>query len=444
MVLSDWIGKVGADSLFVKRYGVQNIPLMYVLTPIAMLATSAVVFAVMGRVRRRTLLLYFIAGVMLVSVAIQAALPLGGLVLPVAYVFAHGVKETIYLLFWVFAGNLYDSEQSRRLFPLFAGATLVGKILGGVFASALAGVIHAENFIGAQAIGFFLCLLLIVAFRKHLNEASGEDETQHRHQSLAATLQSTMNGYRAVTSDRLMIVFGVGVLLWYLLMQVGSYLYLVGLDASSTLATARQSEDAFGRLYASVYTSSSVLALGLQMFATPFLLRRFGLGGVLFFLPLWYLGSFGAAMVSFNFVTAIAIQLGERIFIPALHRPATEMVYSHVASSIRPRARAFLSGGVNAAGNLAAAAVLSVSTALGLGPGKVLGLAALLSTAFVINALVFRKRLEQRVAENLVSVDGELRRNARQMLEGRASEAPGNVRTDVLRRPISDMQAENP
>ena len=82
---------------------------------------------------------------------------------PISYVFAHGVKETIYILFWVYAGNLYDSEQSKRLFPFFAGSVLVGKILGGVIGAAIAPIIHAENFIGAQAVGFFVCFVALIA-----------------------------------------------------------------------------------------------------------------------------------------------------------------------------------------------------------------------------------------------------------------------------------------
>ena len=31
MVGADWVGKLGADALFVKRYGVQNVPFMYIM-----------------------------------------------------------------------------------------------------------------------------------------------------------------------------------------------------------------------------------------------------------------------------------------------------------------------------------------------------------------------------------------------------------------------------
>ena len=141
MVGADWVGKLGADALFVKRYGVQNVPFMYIITPIAMLAVSALIFFFIDRMRRRTMLLVYVAAVTLLSVGIQYAITtgaIGTIVQPISYVFAHGVKETIYILFWVYAGNLYDAEQSKRLFPFFAGSVLVGKILGGVVGAAIA------------------------------------------------------------------------------------------------------------------------------------------------------------------------------------------------------------------------------------------------------------------------------------------------------------------
>ena len=70
MVLSDWIGKVGADSLFVKRFGVQYIPLMYVVTPLVMLAVSALLFGALHRYSGRALLFAYVAAVTVASLAI--------------------------------------------------------------------------------------------------------------------------------------------------------------------------------------------------------------------------------------------------------------------------------------------------------------------------------------------------------------------------------------
>jgi len=432
MVASDWVGKLGADSLFVKRWGVNYVPVMYIVTPIAMLAVSAMIFFFVDRVRRRTLLLWYVAGVTLLSVAIQGGvwiqgqLDYGWIVQPISYVFAHGVKETIYILFWVYAGNLYDAEQSKRLFPFFAGSVLVGKILGGAIGAGIAPLIHAENFIGAQAVGFMVCFLALVVYRG-LPEGHGSRLAEERSKGIGASLKDSVEGYRAVASDKMLRTFGVGVFFWYFLMQFGNFLYLVGLD-QSTAGSGTGSEDLFSQLYASVYTSSSLVALFIQSVFTGALLRRFGIARVLFVLPLWFLGSYAAATFNFNIITAIAIQLSERIVIPAIHRPASELVYSQVVAAIRPRARAFLSGGVNAFGNFAAAIALLAGLQLH-DNQLLLAVATGLSGVYVYNAWHTMRLFGRRILENLTSIEPDVRLSAAEIL---ATEH-GAVPEDLLR-----------
>ncbi|TMG51103.1 MAG: MFS transporter [Chloroflexi bacterium] len=432
MVASDWIGKLGADSLFVKRWGVNYVPVMYIVTPIAMLAVSAMIFFFVDRVRRRTLLLWYVAGVTVLSVAIQGGVwvqgqfDYGWIVQPISYVFAHGVKETIYILFWVYAGNLYDAGQSKRLFPFFAGSVLVGKILGGAIGAGIAPLIHAENFIGAQAVGFMVCFVALVVYRG-LPEGHGSRLAEERSKGIAASLKDSVDGYRAVASDRMLRTFGVGVFFWYFLMQFGNFLYLVGLD-QSTAGTGTGSEDLFSQLYASVYTSSSLVALFIQSVFTGALLRRFGIARVLFVLPLWFLGSYAAATFNFNIITAIAIQLSERIVIPAIHRPASELVYSQVVAAIRPRARAFLSGGVNAFGNFAAAIALLAGLQLH-DNQLLLAVATGLSGVYLYNAAHMMRLFGRRILENLSSIEPDVRFSAAEIL---ATEH-GAVPEDLLR-----------
>lgn len=442
MVGADWVGKLGADALFVKRYGIQNVPFMYIITPIAMLAVSALIFFFIDRMRRRTMLLVYVAAVTLLSITIQYAISndsIGNVVQPISYVFAHGVKETIYILFWVYAGNLYDSEQAKRLFPFFAGSVLVGKILGGLVGAAIAPVIHAENFIGAQAVGFLVCFVALLLYRG-LPEGKGSSvQDKHRPQGVRATIRESADGYRAVTSDPLLRTFGVGVFFWYFLMQFANFLYLLGLDQSSA-GSGKGSEDLFSQLYASVYTSSSLVALAIQSLITSGLLRRIGIAWVLFFLPLWFLGTYAAATYwNLNLVTGIALQLGERIWIPALHRPASELVYSQVAAAIRPRARAFLSGGVNAFGNMAAAIALivglrysDVQTLLAAGTG--------LSFVYVYNAWHTRRLFGRRIAQNLTSPDPDLRRNAADMLSSEGGAVPDDILRSLGARVPADVE----
>ena len=448
MVGADWVGKLGADALFVKRYGVANVPWMYIITPIAMLAVSALIFFFIDRMRRRTMLLVYVAAVTVFSIGLQYAITtevVGNIVQPISYVFAHGVKETIYILFWVYAGNLYDAEQSKRLFPFFAGSVLVGKIFGGIIGAAIAPIIHAENFIGAQAVGFGVCFIALMLYRGLPEGRSGKVVDKHRPEGVRATIRESVDGYRAVTSDGLMRTFGVGVFFWYFLMQFANFLYLLGLDQSS--GSSISGEDTFSQLYASVYTSSSLVALAIQSFFTSGLLRRVGIAWLLFVVPLWYVGtyawaaydSFAHGALALGLAAGVALQLGERIWIPAIHRPATELVYSQVSATIRPRARAFLSGGVNAFGNMAAAVALIA----GLRYSDVVTLlttGTALSIVFAYNAWHTRRLFGQRIARNLTSPDPDLRRNAADMLASEGTAVPGDTLRQLGPRVPADVE----
>ncbi|MDQ2952463.1 MAG: hypothetical protein M3R54_09400, partial [Chloroflexota bacterium] len=419
-----------------------NVPFMYIITPIAMLAVSALIFFFIDRMRRRTMLLVYVAAVTLLSVGIQYSITtgaIGNIVQPISYVFAHGVKETIYILFWVYAGNLYNAEQSKRLFPFFAGSVLVGKIAGGFVGAAIAPVIHAENFIGAQAVGFAVCFVALLIYRRLPEGNKGKVEDKHRPEGVGAMVKESVDGYRAVASDNLLRTFGVGVFFWYFLMQFANFLYLLGLDQQAAGNTIN-SEDTFSQIYANVYTSSSLVALAIQSFITSGLLRRIGIAWVLLLLPLWYVGTYAAAAYyNLNIVTGIALQLGERIWIPALHRPASELVYSQVSAAIRPRARTFLSGGVNAFGNMVAAVALiaglrysDVQTLLAVGTG--------LSMVYVYNAFHTRRIFGRRIGKNLVSPDPEVRRSAADMLSTESGAVPGDLLRSLNGRIPADVE----
>jgi hypothetical protein len=108
-------------------------------------------------------------------------------------------------------------------------------------------------------------------------------------------------------------------------------------------------------------------------------------------------------------------------------------VYSQISASIRPRARAFLSGGVNAIGNMAAAVALIVGLAL-FSVTQLLAAGAVVSGVFTFNTWLTRRAFGARIAENLDSDDEALRRNAVDMLHAEG----GAVPTEMLKRVAQD------
>ncbi|HEX6061666.1 MAG TPA: hypothetical protein VF001_06305 [Candidatus Limnocylindria bacterium] len=445
-VIANWVGKVGSNSIFIKSVGVTYLPIAYVIAPLVLLIASSVIFSLVGRMRRRDLFIWYVGIVTLLSIAAQVLLPVSNTDYWFTYVLAQVVKDTIYLIFWVYAGNLFDSEQSKRIFPLFAGSLLVGKIVGGFLAAALTPVIHSDAFMAIEAAGFALAFVILILFRRHLPEGEGAITVEKAQpKSIGQRLAGSLNGYKLVSRDKLLRPFGVNIFFWYFLMQIANYLFAAGLDAASKAGTLQQSQDDYTLLYASVYTSGSIVALLIQTFLTGGLIRRFGVSVVIFAFPLWYLITFGAGTyfgltAGAGLLIAILLQAAERIVIPAVHLPATQIIYNQVASTVRPRARAFFSGGLNAVAEIGAALVL-VAGAISASPQVVLGFGTVCSALFVGNTFGLRRALGRRIVQNLRSEDPELRRNAAQMLHGEGRAVPTADLQGLLGEGSADIEA---
>ena len=445
-VVANWVGKVGSNSIFIKSVGVTALPYAYVLAPLVLLVASSIIFALVGRMRRRDLFIWYVGVVAVLSIAAQVLLPVTSLDYWFTYVLAQVVKDTVYLIFWVYAGNLFDSEQSKRIFPLFAGSLLVGKIAGGFLAAGLTPIIHSDSFMAVEAVGFGIAFVVLVFFRHRLPEGEGAITVERTEpKSIGERLAGSLNGYKLVSRDKLLRPFGVNIFFWYFLMQIANYLFAAGLDAASKASTLQQSQDDYTLLYASVYTSGSIVALAIQTFFTGGLIRRLGVSVVIFAFPLWYLVTFGAGTyfgltAGAGLVIAVLLQAAERIVIPAVHLPATQIIYNQVASTVRPRARAFFSGGLNAVAEIGAALVL-VAGAISASPQAVLGFGTLCSALFVANTVGVRRALGRRIVENLRSDDPELRRNASQMLHGEGRAVPTSELQGLLGEGSADIEA---
>lgn len=445
-VIANWVGKVGSNAIFIKNVGVAYLPVAYILAPVVLLVASSVIFALVDKMRRRDLFIWYVGVVTLLSIVAQVALPLTSSDFWFTYVVAQVVKDTIYLIFWVYVGNLFDSEQSKRIYPLFAGSLLVGKIVGGVLAAGLTPVIHSESFMAVEAVGFAIAFVILVAFRRHLPEGEGAVTVEKAQpKTIGQRLAGSLTGYKLVSRDTLLRPFGINIFFWYFLMQIANYLFAAGLDAASKAGSLQQSQDDYTLLYASVYTSGSVVALLIQTFLTGTLIRRLGVSVVIFAFPLWYLVTFAAGTywgltAGVGLIIAVLLQGAERIVIPAVHLPATQIIYNQVSSSVRPRARAFFSGGLNAVAEIGAALVL-VAGAISASPQVVLGFGTVCSAVFVGNTFTVRRALGRRIVENLRSEDPELRRNAAQMLHGEGRAVPTSELQGLLGEGSADIEA---
>ena len=132
-----------AEMAFLKRYGVEYMPLVNIVNAVATIFVMGIMTGFMTRLPGASLLagLFVFCGV---SVAvIRMIIPFGiDLVYPALFMLKSQYEVLLALLFWNLANDLFNTRQSKRLFPLITAGGVVGQILSSFATPVLANRQH--------------------------------------------------------------------------------------------------------------------------------------------------------------------------------------------------------------------------------------------------------------------------------------------------------------
>lgn len=270
---SYYVIKPVRNSIFVDRVGADALPLIYVLTAVVVVGVMVLYSKYVEKVGRLTLVLSSMAGLGVSLVLFFLALRNGsGVVSSGAfYVFVKLYPLFLVSQFWLVANLLFTTTQARRLF----GPIGMGLILGGIAGSGVAG--FAATQLGTEplllvATGILgLCALLVLALGPRIRKGTGASARLTDDVSATALTLLRDSPHLRTIAWILGLTIVVGTLLdWQLNRAVE--LFIEGEDAKTEF---------WGLFYAVLNLTSVVIQIG----ATSFVLRRFGVGRALFILP---------------------------------------------------------------------------------------------------------------------------------------------------------------
>jgi AAA family ATP:ADP antiporter len=239
------------------------------------------------------ILLFFAACLELFNLGLRLDVPNLGFVF---YVFVGIYSLATVAQFWSFANDIYRLDVGERLFPIIAIGANAGSPVGAKLAGLLirAGVTPA-NMLHATAVMLLLHLAIYNLVLRHGN--TGKSPVRD---PLAGP-----GGFQLVFQSRYLRLIAVLYILLNIVLSIGEYLIsrsVLLAAATATAADPRIHKAAFiGGFYADYFLWVDILALGLQALLASRLIRHFGLGGVLFALPLFSLGAYGMAAVGVGF-----------------------------------------------------------------------------------------------------------------------------------------------
>jgi AAA family ATP:ADP antiporter len=231
--------------------------------------------------------LFFVACLELFSLGLAMRAPFLGFAF---FVWVGVFNLTAIAQFWSYANEIYSRSEGDRLFPLIA----VGATAGAPLGAAIAQRLFATG-VSPQVMLQVAAAILIV----HLGLYSVTSARVPRRTAAMARPLVAGNGFALVVRNRYLVLLAALLVVLSLVKAVGGYLLahavLAAADARAAAHPGYSREDFIGSFYGGFYLWVDVATVAVQALLVSRLARRFGMAGVLLFLPLVAFGGYGLA-----------------------------------------------------------------------------------------------------------------------------------------------------
>ncbi len=327
------IGANAADALFFRRFGVENLPFMFVLLGAASFVAALAYTASLGRFPKRrffSTLLVILAIVLLVE---RAAIILGLPALyPVVWITINILSSVLGILTWNVAGEVCDARQAKRLFSLFVSAGILGGVLGNFVTG------PAARFLGAENLLILYAALLLASFA--LTSAIARQFFRARSKSGegASFLADLRVGYDFVRGSSLLRLMAYSAVLFSILY------FSISFPFSKAVSAAFPNEaDVAGFL--GVFSGvATAITFVVSLFVANRLYARIGVVNAVFLLPVVYLVGFILFAADFSLTSAVVVRSAQLVILGGIAGTAYSTFYNVVPAEKRGQVMAFDSG----------------------------------------------------------------------------------------------------
>lgn len=303
-----------------------------------MLVVYALVVGYTWLVRRYTrlqviVLLCGVLGGMMAFFAYAIASP-GDPVVWSFYVFGDMFNSLMVVTFWAFANDVTRPEQSKRLYGIVGLGGVVGGFVGATFVRALVEEIGRTPLllacVGAMA------LIAGVAYFVHRREGGTAKWPSDSPPGEATSVSAALEGARLVFSSKYLLAI-LGLIGLYEIVS-----NIVDFQLAAVVETSIQSEQARDAFFGLVGQITGIGSIVIQLLVTSFVMRRYGVGVALLFLPVSILlGSIGFLLVP-SLVFVVAMSASDNALNYSINQSAREALYTPTSRDAKYKAKAFI------------------------------------------------------------------------------------------------------
>jgi AAA family ATP:ADP antiporter len=331
------IGKVASNALFLAQFSAVKLP----YADIASGVLVAFVVAVYLRLGRRTSLgnllvggpLFFAAACALFWVLVYYY-HLAWLY-PVFYIWVGIFAVLAPTQVWTLANYLLTTREAKRIFGMVGG----GGICGWIFAGYLSRIVTKAFGTESLLLGMTTLLLTCSALMAVLSQGSQlqMDPTRDSAAGVAGTGQKDLrDSVRSVFSSSYLRAIAA-------VICISSFATtLTGWQFKALAKQSSVGKDALAIFFGNFFFYAGLLALLFQLLLSTRLLRRFGIGPMLFVLPIVVLAGSAGLLVLGTVGAALFLKGGDQVLRYSIDRSAIELLYLPLPHRVKLQAKWFI------------------------------------------------------------------------------------------------------
>lgn len=328
------------ETAFLKRFGVEFLPLVY-------MANSIVTFVIMGAMTGMMTRLpsaRMLGGMLLFCGASVAALRLVVIgdfefIYPVIFLLKAQYEALLSLVFWNLANDLFNTRQSKRIFPLVTAGGVIGGILGSFGTPPLARAITINNlmlvYLGTTAAAALVLWRMSMAFPT----LKLRERTVQKTKKRASIFEELKKVGPLIKQSTLVKILVLLTFIPNVLIPIMNYQFNFAIDEA--FKTEAGMIDFFGYFRGVL----NVISLVILLFVGK-LYSRWGLPVALMFHPANYILAFGAFLLRFDIFSAMYARISTNVIRTTINNPARDILMGLFPPEFRPLLRPFLRGTV--------------------------------------------------------------------------------------------------
>ncbi|MBI2841409.1 MAG: hypothetical protein HYX75_24090 [Acidobacteria bacterium] len=328
------------SGLFLRSFPSSHLPYAYFLTAFFAGSLATLFFKLSRRISAITFLTATNLAIIATLLYFRWAMGREIHYLPYVYfVYVQIISVLSTAQFWLLAGYVFDNQQSKRIFPILGSGAIAGAMAGSFVPAFLSRRLETPTML---LICVSICILLTVLSQLAWRRRRPESDLAPHRRGFEEKPDRLVDLLQLIFGSRHLLLVAVLVFLTLIASQISDWQLNDAAQSAFSHLPKPEQEKMINSLFGRFYFVTNILGILLQLSLSAFVVRNFGIGTAILFLPgALFLSAIGVILAPTLWTAVIALG-SNSVFRYSINRVGFELLYLPLSPEVRKRIKVFI------------------------------------------------------------------------------------------------------